>query len=312
MDRPATDLRGLHDWTCGDEGMVAEFVQRILVENKWRLAELQVGVEEGTATQLAERIHQFRGMLAHVGARHAIESARTLEDLVRANDATAFADEFDILSQRVHTVVEELEEWLQLRPRDTDSMRILVADEDVISRQSLQTKLRSWGYGVEAFDDGRKLLSRLAGDDASRLAVIDWQMPGITGIDLCRELRGRERGTKRYTYVLMLTTHDEHGDLLAGFAAGVDDFLSKPVDPAELRARLGVGIRVNRLRFTINRLKNLLPMCAWCKEIHDERDDTWRNIEDYLQDQTGTDITHGICPSCSERVEGELHAEAPL
>lgn len=137
-------------------------------------------------------------------------------------------------------------------------MRVLIAEDEPISRQLLESSLESWGYVVESAADGREAWERLTAEDAPRLAILDWLMPEMSGIEVCRRLR--ESSSQRpYTYIMLLTSMTGQQDLEKGFEAGVDDFLRKPCAPGELQYRLAGGVRVvryeNRLRENSDRLR---------------------------------------------------------
>lgn len=121
-------------------------------------------------------------------------------------------------------------------------MRVLVADDDITSRLLLSETLSAWDYDVEVAVDGLEAMAILDKDDAPRLVVLDWMMPGMDGLELCRKIKARKG--RAYTYAILLTSKSEKEDVVAGLEAGADDFLSKPVDPSELRSRLEVGRRV--------------------------------------------------------------------
>ena len=120
--------------------------------------------------------------------------------------------------------------------------RILIAEDDPVSRHMLKAFLFKWGYQVISANDGLEALRLLEGDDAPPLAVLDWMMPGMEGAEVCR--RVRERKGHPYIYILLLTARTQKGDLLRGLEAGADDYLTKPFDAQELRARLHVGQRI--------------------------------------------------------------------
>lgn len=121
-------------------------------------------------------------------------------------------------------------------------MKILVADEDPVSRHLITHWLAEWGYDPVAAENGAEALTLLQAPDAPRLAVLDWMMPGLSGLDVCQRLRlGTEQ---RYVYVLLLSARDRREDLVQGLQTGADDYLIKPVHPAELKARLCVGARI--------------------------------------------------------------------
>jgi diguanylate cyclase (GGDEF)-like protein len=121
-------------------------------------------------------------------------------------------------------------------------MRILIADDDLVSLRLLHTRLVEWGYKVTGVSDGQKALEVLEAPDSPRLAILDWVMPGMEGIEVCREVRKRAR--KPYIYILMLTAKGKKQDIVEGLEAGADDYLIKPYDPHELRARLRAARRI--------------------------------------------------------------------
>jgi two-component system, cell cycle response regulator len=119
-------------------------------------------------------------------------------------------------------------------------VKILVAEDDRATRLLLSRTLASWGYEVVAASDGEEAWETLL-REKMRMLVSDWEMPRLAGPDLCRRIRG---GSMTYVYALLLTTHEDPARLVEGLDAGADDFITKPFNPAELRARLGVGRRV--------------------------------------------------------------------
>src|SRR5260370_29028906 len=121
-------------------------------------------------------------------------------------------------------------------------MRILIAEDDPIMRRLLEVKLRKWGHEVTVVGDGLQAWRVLQREDAPQLAILDWMMPGMEGVQLCREVR--KRGECPYTYVLLLTAKGQKEDILEGIHAGADDYLTKPFDTHELRARLRAGERI--------------------------------------------------------------------
>lgn len=125
-------------------------------------------------------------------------------------------------------------------------MKVLVADDDFASRKLLESALSKWGYQVIPVADGDAALAALSGDEAPRLAILDWEMPGKSGVEICLELRARSDGD--YVYVLLLTGRTAKEDALSGLDSGADDYLTKPVDPRELKCRLRSGRRIVELQ----------------------------------------------------------------
>jgi two-component system cell cycle response regulator len=124
----------------------------------------------------------------------------------------------------------------------TGHSRILIAEDDPISRRMLQAFLTKWGYQVQTASDGVEAWAVLEKSDAPQLALLDWMMPGLEGPQVCRKVR--ELADRPYTYILLLTARGQKDDLLQGLESGADDYLTKPFDSQELRARLRVGERI--------------------------------------------------------------------
>jgi len=124
--------------------------------------------------------------------------------------------------------------------------RVLVADDDPIFRRILQTWLEKWGYRVSVVEDGTGAWDILQQEHSPELLILDWMMPGIEGIELCRRIREKQRGL--YQYILLVTAKDDRQDVVKGLEAGADDYLTKPFDKNELQARLRAGRRILTLQ----------------------------------------------------------------
>jgi diguanylate cyclase (GGDEF)-like protein len=130
---------------------------------------------------------------------------------------------------------------------DTEAKeRILIAEDDPVSRRVLQALLTKWGYDVVVATDGLEALRMLESREAPRIAVLDWMMPGMEGVQVCQRLR--EDTSRAYVYLLLLTARSQRDDLVRGLESGADDYLTKPFDAQELRARLHVGKRILELQ----------------------------------------------------------------
>jgi sigma-B regulation protein RsbU (phosphoserine phosphatase) len=157
-------------------------------------------------------------------------------------------------------------------------MRILIAEDDLVTAHILQKLLRSWEYNTVTVKDG--------------LAA---------------------------TYIILLTSRTDRADVVAGLDAGADDYLIKPFDPQELRARVKAGIRIIDLQqklaahvaelqdalANVRRLNGLLPICSYCKAIRDDSD-YWHRVEEYVTEHADVKFSHGICPKCLEKVLDEV------
>jgi diguanylate cyclase (GGDEF)-like protein len=125
-------------------------------------------------------------------------------------------------------------------------MRVLIAEDDPVSRRIVEANLRHWKYEVVTAADGNEALAALSSDSPPRLALLDWMMPGKDGPQVCREFRAQAPG--RYTYIILLTGRSAKGDVVEGLEAGADDYVIKPFDAIELKARLLAGSRIIELQ----------------------------------------------------------------
>jgi DNA-binding response OmpR family regulator len=189
-------------------------------------------------------------------------------------------------------------------------VRILIADDDRMSAMMLSRSLERWGFEVVVARDGASAWEHIIGGSPPALAIVDWMMPGIDGIELCR--RTREAALQTPVYVILLTSRSSRQDLVAGLEAGADDYLTKPFDPDELRARIRVGQRTLALIANIKRLSGLLPICSYCKRIRSDQN-YWEQVESYITEHSDARFSHGICPTCFDKVaiEFDLPAEPP-
>src|SRR5262249_35243664 len=145
-------------------------------------------------------------------------------------------------------------------PHEESSMRTLIAEDNPTTRLLLETTLGEWGYQVVATCDGKAAWQRLQEDLTLKLVLLDWKMPEMDGIEICQEVRRHPQ--TRSLYIILLTSRAGRDDMLAGLAAGADDYITKPFDPAELRARLQTGARIvdlqQRLADRVQELENAL------------------------------------------------------
>ena len=201
-----------------------------------------------------------------------------------------------------------------------DSNKILIAEDHYVSRHLLERNLTNWGFNVVSAEDGEAAFRILDSEDAPPIAILDWIMPKLDGVEVCQRVRAIK--DRPYVYLLLLTAKSQKEEVAAGLEAGADDYVIKPFDPDELRARLKVGQRVVNLERTLARkvddleraiadvrkLKELLPICMYCKSVRDDKD-YWHQIEEYIHSETGTDFTHGICPKCLAKMQKQLEEQ---
>jgi DNA-binding response OmpR family regulator len=201
-------------------------------------------------------------------------------------------------------------------------MRILIAEDNLTSRHALESHLGHWGYDVVSTGDGAEALAALQEPGAPRLALLDWMMPQMDGLEVCRKVRTLP--TPEPPYIILLTARADRDDIVAGLESGADDYVTKPVDGGELRARLQAGRRVIELQANlaarvrelegalarVKRLQRLLPICSYCKKVRND-DNYWQQVEAYLSEQGDVQFSHGICPDCFETVVRPQLADLP-
>lgn len=178
-------------------------------------------------------------------------------------------------------------------------MRVLAVEDDGVARAVLKQALRRLGHEVLEAGDGEEAWALLQREPV-RVVVSDWTMPKCDGLELCRRIRARTGA--EYLYFILLTSRDatQENQTAAG-DAGVDDFLTKPLDLAELWTRLRVAERILAYTTQVRQLEQLLPICSYCKKIRDDKN-YWQQIEGYISERTGSDFSHSICPDCYTRV----------
>jgi sigma-B regulation protein RsbU (phosphoserine phosphatase) len=188
-------------------------------------------------------------------------------------------------------------------------VRILVAEDERATRRLLEATLGQWGYEVVSVGDGGAAWDVLRGDAPPPIAILDWMMPELTGLEVCTRVRQTQQAAP--VYLLVLTSNDRTEDLVAALEAGADDHIGKPFEPAELRARVQVGERVvdlqrrlaeritalERALADVHQLQGLLPICMYCKKIRSDGN-YWQQVESYIGQRSGATFSHGICPEC--------------
>jgi CheY-like chemotaxis protein len=169
-------------------------------------------------------------------------------------------------------------------------MRVLIAEDNLTSRRALEMHLVEWGYEVVSTADGTEAWEVFQSPDPPRLAVLDWMMPQMDGVEVCRRVRSRP--TAEPPYIVLLTARADSTDVVAGLESGADDYLTKPVERAELRARLQAGRRVVDLQSSlaarvrelesalsrVKQLQRLLPICCYCKKVRGD-ENYWQQVE---------------------------------
>jgi phosphoserine phosphatase RsbU/P len=183
---------------------------------------------------------------------------------------------------------------------------VLIVDDDPVLAATLDALMTGAGYAVRVAANGRLAWEALQHAPAA-VVISDWQMPELDGLELCRRIRARPH--QRYVYFILITAYGGKQQYALGMDAGADDFITKPLDLDELRARVRVAERILGLRQELHRLEGLLPICAYCKRIRNESG-AWDSIEAYVAERSEAQFSHGICDDCSARIFGaELDRE---
>jgi DNA-binding response OmpR family regulator len=203
-------------------------------------------------------------------------------------------------------------------------VRTLIAEDDPVTRKILESNLRKIGWDVITATDGAdawRILGNLDGQKAPELVLLDWMMPGLDGIEICRKLRSTPGF--ELVYIILLTSRADKEDLAMGLTAGANDYITKPFHPIELESRVRVGQRMVKLQTSlavrikeleealseVKRLQGLLPICSYCKKVRNE-ENYWQQVEAYLGSHSDVKLTHGVCPDCYAKIMKELD-EAP-
>ncbi|MBO8129967.1 MAG: response regulator transcription factor [Candidatus Marinimicrobia bacterium] len=203
-------------------------------------------------------------------------------------------------------------------------MKILIAEDDLTSHTILKTILTKWGHDVISTYNGKDALEKLISNDSPRLALLDWMMPEIDGIQVIKKVRESQKVRRISvekglpTYIILLTALAEKEKIVEGLNAGADDYVTKPYDKDELKARIEVGIRIIRLQEELSKkiaelqdalqhiktLQGIIPICSICHKIRTDAD-SWQRLEAYIQDHSDAQFSHGICPDCLKKYYGE-------
>jgi CheY-like chemotaxis protein len=192
-------------------------------------------------------------------------------------------------------------------------MRVLIADEDPVSREMQICLLQRWGHEVIAAQSGARAWAALNCDNPHPLAILDWSLSQIDGNEICRRVRATP--ALKQLYVLLLTPATRDGSIGDALAAGADDCLAKPFKADELNARVKSGVRFVQLQAELKaragqlqessrklaELRSILPLCGYCKRIRNDQN-YWHRVEAYFDGMINAEFDHGLCPECYESV----------
>jgi DNA-binding response OmpR family regulator len=192
-------------------------------------------------------------------------------------------------------------------------MKVLVADDDAVTRRLLEATVRTWEFEVCVAANGDEALRILEDVNRPDIALLDWVMPEKDGTEICRIIRERPQVVP--VYVILLTSLGGRQNIVQGLQAGADDYVTKPFDRDELRARLEVGRRVVDLQRSlaarvhqleealanVKQLQGLVPICSYCKKIRNDKN-FWQQVDAYVTEHSEAQFSHGICPDCYENI----------
>lgn len=198
-------------------------------------------------------------------------------------------------------------------------MKVLVAEDDVFFRRLLEGILAS-DYEIVLAQDGVEAWAALQPADAPRLAILDWVMPGMSGPQVCRKVR--QSPSLSSMYLMILTAKNSSPDVVSGLRAGADDYVTKPFEPEELRARVRVGERILRLQDELEHhvtalrdalareklMQALLPVCPHCKRVRTDSE-YWREVAAYVNQHPGLRCNPETCPDCFSKI---VHSQSEL
>ena len=192
-------------------------------------------------------------------------------------------------------------------------MKILIAEDDEVSRRILQLTLAAAGHEVLTTQNGAAAWAILEKDNSPALAILDWMMPEMDGLEVCRRIR--QQSTVTPVYIILLTAKANKADVVQGLEAGANDYILKPFNRDELRARVQVGETVVNLQQNlaarieelenalaqVKLLQGIIPICSYCKDIRDDQN-YWQQLEAYVTKHSEAQFSHSICPTCYESV----------
>ena len=170
-----------------------------------------------------------------------------------------------------------------------------IVEDDKSTLGLLENLICKLGYDSRSYSDGQKAYDAFS-IEKPEIVISDWMLPGIDGLGLCQFLR--EHPADNYTYFILVTAQKRsRSNLEQAIDAGVDDFLNKPINSEAIWNRLRVAQRILHFTQQVRQLESIIPICCYCKKVRNDSD-LWEQIEHYMNERTGADFSHSICPSC--------------
>jgi len=197
------------------------------------------------------------------------------------------------------------------------AVKILIAEDELTTRMLVQVSLENWGYRVESVVNGQQAWLALKRKDAPSIAILDWEMPELNGPEVCRKVK--EMGKENSPYIILLTGRDSSNDIVKGFDAGADDYMTKPFNNNELQARVRVAERMVRtqtslaesvaeLKEVLNHLEMIregVAVCQSCRKIYNSDDGSWYTIEESASNYADPRFFQAVCPNCTPNSPSE-------
>jgi len=194
---------------------------------------------------------------------------------------------------------------------DEKERTILVVEDSKTTLAIIKKFLSKWGYNVLTAEDGN-IAWVMIQKYKPKLVLLDWLAPGLDGVSICRKLR--EADYDDFVYIIMITALTDKEAIVYGLSSGADDYMTKPFEPEELKAKIDVGWRALNLETElenkiqqletnleeVKKLSGLLPMCSYCKKIRNDAN-YWNNVEEYISAHSEAEFNHGVCPDCYEK-----------
>jgi phosphoserine phosphatase RsbU/P len=188
-------------------------------------------------------------------------------------------------------------------------MKILIVDDDNFSRRVLEAQLQKRDHIVVSCSNGESALETFRKDGTIDLVVLDWMMPGMNGIEVCKKIKADP--SRPFVYVIILTAKRDPSDIARALDSGADDFVSKPFDPLEFEARINVGQRTMRLQKAmmehineleaaaaqIEQLSKMLPICPLCGTSRNEPQ-YWEGVKEYVGRHSKAELSDAVCHAC--------------
>ena len=280
----------------GNEDLLKELAVLFCLEYPKLISALQKATDEKNANAIRAAAHTLKGVMGTFSADVASQAAAKLENLAEVGTLMGV----ETLTAKLAAEVEAV--FIALRPISNDNqsannkpatdnnqrilpcdLKVLIADDDPISRRALEVSLTAEGYEPSIAADGLEALRLLEGPDSPKLAVVNWMMPHVDGLKVCKTIR--QRATDAYVYIILLTARGRKEEIIAGLEAGADDYLTKPFDVLELKARLRTGRRMLGLQGQLVAAREHLRVLA----THDSLTGIWNRAA--ILDQLETELS---------------------